>query len=78
VGLDHGLRWLRARTKAALAAAKARGTRLGATRKAAGAVQRMRVAPKAQAAEFAANILPIIRMITSSTESGALSIELCG
>jgi hypothetical protein len=31
-----------------------------------------------QAAEFAANILPIIRMITSSTESGALSIELCG
>jgi hypothetical protein len=59
-------------------AAKARGTRLGATRKAAGAVQRMRVAPKAQAAEFAANILPIIRMITSSTESGALSIELCG
>jgi hypothetical protein len=49
---------------------------LGATRKA--AVQRMRVAPKAQAAEFAANILPIIRMITSSTESGALSIELCG
>jgi len=35
---------------------------LGATRKAAGAVQRMRVAPEAQAAEFAANILPIIRM----------------
>jgi hypothetical protein len=36
----------------------------------------MRVAHKAQAAEFAANILSIIRMITSSTESGALSIEL--
>jgi hypothetical protein len=37
--LDHGLRWLRARTKAALAAAKARGTRLGATRKAVRAAQ---------------------------------------
>ena len=56
------MRWLRARTKEALAAAKARVTRLDATRKGAGAVQRMRVAPKAQAAEFAANILPIIRM----------------
>ena len=39
-GADHGLRSLRARTKAALAAAKARGTRLGAARPA-GAVRCM-------------------------------------
>ena len=69
----HGLRWLRARTKAALAAAKTRGTRLGATRKAAGAVWRMRVAAKAQAAEFAANILPIIRMTGIGPVCRALS-----
>ena len=53
------------RAKAALAAAKARGTRLG-TPDAAGAVERMRVARKAQAAQFSANVLPIIREVQAA------------
>jgi hypothetical protein len=48
-----------------LAAAKARGKRLGA-RHPAGAVKRMRVARKAQVAQFAANVLPIIRDIQAA------------
>jgi hypothetical protein len=51
--------------KTALAAAKARGKRLG-TPDPAGAVERMRVARKAQAAQFAANVLPIIRDIQAA------------
>jgi hypothetical protein len=47
---------------AALAAAKARGKRLG-TPDPIGAVERMRAARKAQAAQFAAKVLPIIRDI---------------
>ena len=53
------------RTKAALAAAKARGKRLG-TPEPAGAVQRMRAARKAQAPQFAANVLSIIRDIQAA------------
>lgn len=54
---------LRARApRRALVAAKARGKRLGTPpRDPAGAVERMRVARKAQAAQFAANVLPIVR-----------------
>jgi Recombinase len=51
--------------KAALAAAKVRGMRLG-TPDPVGAVERMRVARKAQAAQFAANVLPIIRDIQAA------------
>jgi DNA invertase Pin-like site-specific DNA recombinase len=54
------------RTKAALAAAKARGKRLGTPATPAGAVDRMRVARKAQAAQYAANVLPIIRDIQAA------------
>ena len=46
--------------RAALVAAKARGKRLG-TPDPAGPVRRMRAARKVQAAQFAANVLPIIR-----------------
>ena len=52
-------------TTAALAAAKARGKRLG-TPDPAGAVERMRVARKAQAAQFGADVLPIIRDIQAA------------
>jgi hypothetical protein len=55
---EHEREAISERTKAALAAAKARGP--------AGAVERMRVARKAQAARFAANILPIIRDIQAA------------
>jgi hypothetical protein len=50
---------------AALAAAKAGGKRLG-TPDPIGAVERMRAARKAQAAQFAANVLPIIRDIQAA------------
>jgi hypothetical protein len=53
------------RTQAALAAANARRRRLR-TPDPAGAVERMRVARKAQAAQFAANVLPIIRDIQAA------------
>jgi DNA invertase Pin-like site-specific DNA recombinase len=57
-------------TKAALAAAKARGT--------AGAVMRMRAARRAQAAQFAANVLPIIREVqaTGHTSCNAIARQL--
>jgi hypothetical protein len=42
---------------------RARGKRLGTPRDPAGAVKRMRAARMAQAAQFAANVLPIIRDI---------------
>ena len=50
------------RTKPALAAAKAHGAKLG-TPDPVGAVARMGVALKARAAQFAGNVLPIIREI---------------
>ena len=47
-------------------AAKARGKRLGRAADPANAIKRMRVVSKAQAAQFAANVLPIIRDIQSA------------
>jgi DNA invertase Pin-like site-specific DNA recombinase len=58
--VEHEREAISERTKAALAAAKARGKRLG-TPGPASAVKRMSVARRAQAAQFAANVLPIIR-----------------
>ena len=58
---EHEREAISERTKAALAAAKARGRRDPA-----GAVQRMRAARKAQAAQFAANVLPIIREVQAA------------
>ena len=55
---EHEREAISERTKAALAAVKARGN--------AGAVERMRVAGKAQAAQFAANVLPIIREVQAA------------
>ena len=62
---EHEREAISERTKAALAAAKARGKRLG-TPDPAGAVERMRVARKTQAAQFAANVLPIVRDIQAA------------
>ena len=59
---EHEREAISERTKAALAAAKARGTRLG-TPDAVGAVARMGKALKAQASQFAANVLPVIREV---------------
>jgi DNA invertase Pin-like site-specific DNA recombinase len=62
---EHEREAISERTKAALAAAKARGKRLG-TPDPGAAVERMCVARKAQAAKFAANVLPIIRDIQAA------------
>jgi DNA invertase Pin-like site-specific DNA recombinase len=59
---EHEREAISERTKAALAAAKARGTRLG-TPDPAGAVRRMGKALKARTSQFAANILPLIREV---------------
>jgi DNA invertase Pin-like site-specific DNA recombinase len=59
---EHEREAISERTKVALAAAKARG-KVGTP---IGAIERMRVARKAQAAQFAANVLPIIRDIQAA------------
>jgi hypothetical protein len=65
-GADHGLRWLRARTMAALAAAK-RAERDWVQRgKPAGTVQRMRVAPKRRIA-IAATAAPSQELTADGT-----------
>ena len=76
---EHEREAISERTKAALAAAKARGTRLG-TPDTAGAVKRMAVAHKAQAARFAANVLPIIREVqgVGHTSFNAIAGQLNG
>jgi DNA invertase Pin-like site-specific DNA recombinase len=62
---EHEREAISERTKAALAAAKARGTRLG-TPDPVGAVKRMAKALKAKTTQFTANVLPIIREIQSA------------
>jgi len=62
---EHEREAISERTKVALAAAKARGTRLG-TPDPVGAVKRMRAARKACTERFASNVLPIIRELQAA------------
>jgi DNA invertase Pin-like site-specific DNA recombinase len=62
---EHEREVISERTKAALAAAKARGTRLGNPNPGY-ALKRMRAARKAQVERYTANVLPIIREIQAA------------
>jgi DNA invertase Pin-like site-specific DNA recombinase len=62
---EHEREAISERTKAALAAAKARGTRLGNPNPAF-ALKRMRAARRLQVERFAANVLPVIREIQAA------------
>jgi DNA invertase Pin-like site-specific DNA recombinase len=62
---EHEREAISERTKVALAAAKARGTRLG-TPDPVGAVKRMYAARKARTERFASNVLPIIREVQAA------------
>jgi DNA invertase Pin-like site-specific DNA recombinase len=62
---EHEREAISERTKAALAAAKARGTRLGNPNPAY-ALKRMRAARRVQIERFAANVLPVIREIQAA------------
>ena len=70
---EHEREAISERTKAALAAAKARGTRLG-TPDPAGAVKRMTVARQARTEQFTANVLPIIRELQAAGHKSSNAI----
>jgi DNA invertase Pin-like site-specific DNA recombinase len=74
---QHEREMISERTKAALAAAKARGKRLG-TPDPRGAVRRMVKARQANADRFATNVLPMIRAVQAMglTSHAAIAVEL--